>query len=226
MTSINRYTINGVDRVKFAVEELDDACRFATDWGLARVATDDASRNLFRAADGSEIEIVAADASVPGRSPFHGSNGACELTFGVTDPDGLARLRDMLGTDREVTVDAEGTVRSVDDLGIPIAFRMTRRHRIVMEPTRYNGPGQPDRINRRAPRYGAAQPTEISHMAIGVDDAGKASRFYIERLGFIVSDHYANRGVFLASRHNKIMTGQTVVADQGLLNRAVLTVRH
>lgn len=27
---------------------------------------------------------------------------------------------------------------------------------------------------------------------------------------------------FLASRHNKIMTGQTVVADQGLLNRAVL----
>lgn len=30
---------------------------------------------------------------------------------------------------------------------------------------------------------------------------------------------------FLASRHNKIMTGQTVVADQGMLNRAVLT-RH
>ena len=29
---------------------------------------------------------------------------------------------------------------------------------------------------------------------------------------------------FLASRHNKIMTGQTVVADQGLLNRAVLHV--
>lgn len=28
---------------------------------------------------------------------------------------------------------------------------------------------------------------------------------------------------FLASRHNKIMTGQTIVADQGLLNRPVLT---
>jgi NAD(P)-dependent dehydrogenase (short-subunit alcohol dehydrogenase family) len=28
---------------------------------------------------------------------------------------------------------------------------------------------------------------------------------------------------FLVSRHNKIMTGQTVVADQGLLNRGVLT---
>lgn len=31
---------------------------------------------------------------------------------------------------------------------------------------------------------------------------------------------------FLASRHNKIMTGQTVVADQGLLNRAVLKAPH
>lgn len=30
---------------------------------------------------------------------------------------------------------------------------------------------------------------------------------------------------FLASRHNGIMTGQTVVADQGMLNRAVLTRR-
>lgn len=28
---------------------------------------------------------------------------------------------------------------------------------------------------------------------------------------------------FLASRHNKIMTGQTVLADQGVLNRALLT---
>lgn len=31
---------------------------------------------------------------------------------------------------------------------------------------------------------------------------------------------------FLASHHNKIMTGQTVVADQGLLNRAVLKAPH
>lgn len=31
---------------------------------------------------------------------------------------------------------------------------------------------------------------------------------------------------FLASRHNKIMTGQTVVADQGMLNRAVLKTEH
>ncbi|RJF95765.1 VOC family protein [Noviherbaspirillum saxi] len=197
MTSANRFTIDGVDRIKFAVEKLDDACRFATDWGLTRIDSGDASSKLFRTADGSEVEIVETDLSVSGRRPIINASGLCEITWGVTDPDGLARLGDMLSKDREVSVDAAGGLHTVDDLGIPIAFRMTRRHTVVLEPTRFNSPGRPDRINSRAPRYEAAQPTEISHMAIGVDNAGDASRFYIERLGFIVSDHYANRGMFL-----------------------------
>lgn len=37
------------------------------------------------------------------------------------------------------------------------------------------------------------------------------------------AEDYGPVYAFLASRHNTIMTGQTVVADQGLLNRAVLT---
>jgi NAD(P)-dependent dehydrogenase (short-subunit alcohol dehydrogenase family) len=38
-------------------------------------------------------------------------------------------------------------------------------------------------------------------------------------------EHYGAVYAFLASRNNTIMTGQTVVADQGLLNRAILTER-
>jgi len=36
---------------------------------------------------------------------------------------------------------------------------------------------------------------------------------------------YGEIYAFLASKQNKVMTGQTIVADQGLLNRAVLTQR-
>lgn len=36
-------------------------------------------------------------------------------------------------------------------------------------------------------------------------------------------EEYGHLYVFLASRHNTLMTGQTIVADQGLFNRAVLT---
>lgn len=37
------------------------------------------------------------------------------------------------------------------------------------------------------------------------------------------AEDYGALYAFLASKHNKVMTGQTIVADQGLLNRAVLT---
>lgn len=36
-------------------------------------------------------------------------------------------------------------------------------------------------------------------------------------------EDYALAYAFLASRHNKIMTGQTILAEQGLLNRSILT---
>jgi NAD(P)-dependent dehydrogenase (short-subunit alcohol dehydrogenase family) len=36
-------------------------------------------------------------------------------------------------------------------------------------------------------------------------------------------EDYAPVYAFLASKHNKIMTGSTVLAEQGVLNRAVLS---
>lgn len=195
----NRFTISGIERVKFAVTALDDASRFAADWGLTPAAADSATL-LYRAVDGSEVEIVRADPAVPERTPVGNSSGLCEITWGVTDPAGLRALADELGRDRVVKIGADGTLRCTDDLGIGLAFRLARRGgagAAAVAPTRYNSPGEPGRVNARAVRYQRAQPHEISHIAIGVDDAGAASRFYIERLGFIVSDRYAERGVFM-----------------------------
>lgn len=192
----NRFSIEGVDCVRYAVENYDEACRFVADWGLRKVEGD-ASHSLFRALDDSEIEIVVADPTQPGRAPMIGSSGFCELVWGVTHEQGLVALREELSRDREVRVDADGTLHAIDDVGVPIAFRLTRRQSVALAPTRFNSPGQPQRVNARAPSYDTAEPVEISHVAIGVDDAGAASTFYVERLGFIISDHYANRGVFM-----------------------------
>jgi NAD(P)-dependent dehydrogenase (short-subunit alcohol dehydrogenase family) len=38
-------------------------------------------------------------------------------------------------------------------------------------------------------------------------------------------EDYGHLYTLLASRHNKVMTGQTVIADQGLLNRSILSAR-
>jgi catechol 2,3-dioxygenase-like lactoylglutathione lyase family enzyme len=193
----NRFRFTGIERVRFAVANPDDAHRFASDWGLSAVASSDPEVQLFRAVDGSEVQIVPADESRAESRAVGGGSGLNEIVWGVEDHAALQALAAELGKDRKAEFDAEGVLHSVDDLGINLGFRIAQRRPVVYEVTRYNAPGRPDRLNRRAACYKAAQPLEISHLAIGVDDAGQAVQFYIERLGFIVSDRYANRGIFL-----------------------------
>ena len=197
MKADNRFRFTGVECVRFAVEDLQAGCRFAADWGLRAVESKDADVKLFHAVDGSEVQVVQADPARRDRNPIGGGSGLAELTWGVEDEAALQALATELRRDRAAEFDAAGVLHSVDDLGIGLAFRVARRRHMPYAPTQYNQPSQPGRFNRRAVRYEAARPHEISHVAIGVDDAGQAVKFYIERLGFIISDRYANRGIFL-----------------------------
>lgn len=197
MATGNSFRFTGVEGVRFAVENLAEACRFAADWGLAYQPSSDPEMKIFRAVDGSEVQVLEADPARPECTPIGGGSGLCQIIWGVEDQASLAALAEELGRDRKVEYAADGTLHSVDDLGIRLGFRVARRKPVKYEVTRYNAPGQAERINRRAQVYKVAMPREISHIAIGVDDAAEAARFYIERLGFIVSDRYANRGLFM-----------------------------
>lgn len=197
MQAENRFRLTGVDCVRFAVEDIEAACRFAADWGLVPAISKDPALKVFTATDGSEVQVVKAAAGQPRCTPIGAPSGLAELTWGVADAAALQAIAEELRRDRAAEFDAEGVLHSHDDLGIGLAFRVTRRRAVIYPVTRYNAPGQPGRLNARAPRYEAARPHEISHIAIGVDDAGEAVKFYIERLDFIVSDRYANRGIFM-----------------------------
>ncbi len=193
MTTTKDFGLNGIDELRFAVEDLDSAQRFATDWGLAPV---EGHPVRFRAQDGSGVEFVRTDTSDPMTTPIGDANGLVGITWGVDYPENLEALRAELATDREAVIDDEGVLRSYDDLGFRLAFRVTERHDVDYELTRYNSPRRPARVDQRGPRYQQARPYEVSHLAIAVDDAWAASQFYLERLGFHVSDRYANRGIF------------------------------
>lgn len=196
MDTHNPFKMIGIERVRFAVEDLDAARNFANDWGLSEVESSQ-DYLLFEATDGSEVEVVKADTTDPSRRPIGNSSGLVEIVWGVATPQALQALAEELGKDRPATFDEQGTLHSHDDLGIGLGFRISQRHTELAEPTRFNGPGRPDRMNRRAARYERAKPHEISHIAIGVDDAGEAHKFYVDRLRFIVSDRYADRGIFM-----------------------------
>ena len=190
------FPITGIDRVSFAAADMDAAVRYATDWGLEAAPAEDGTL-LFRTADGSEVEFFPPDPANPRRTAIGDASGICEVTWGLADEAALHAVRAELQRDREAEIDANGVLRSRDDLGIGLAFRTSRRQPATFAPSLYNQPGRPDRVDRRAVRYERARPQEISHLAIGVDDAGAAYRFYEERLGFRISDRYADRGIFM-----------------------------
>lgn len=188
------FRLTGVEAVVFAVEDRVEAARFAADWGLAE---DGGTPGSYRTLDGCRVNFVDSDPLDPTRTPVGDSSGLVGFTMGTRDAEVLPLIAAELGRDREVVVEPDGTVTSHDDLGFRISFRPTSRALPEYEATTYNSPGHFGRIDQRAVKYDRAEPREISHLAISVDNAVEASQFYLDRLGFIVTDRYADRGLFL-----------------------------
>src|SRR5262245_32701205 len=208
----------GIDTVVFGAPDLKLPRKLFADWGLKKVA-DRASRLEFETGIGSRIVVYPEDA--PGLRPrLAGGSQFREVIFGVRSRQDLTALAAALERDRPVTIDADGTLHSVDDAGINIGFRVWRRR--AERPTAgtpWNAPGNRVRIDRVSPRYDAARPYKMGHIVFLVPDTRVAEAFYRKRLGFWLSDRYAGgAGVFLrwaqrSEHHNlfflKSRTGQT-----------------
>ena len=65
-------------------------------------------------------------------------------------------------------------------------------------------PGRATRINKRAEKYDKATPLEMSHIVYVTDDIEPHKEFYVDRLGFKLTDAYPERGYFTggAAAHN------------------------
>jgi catechol 2,3-dioxygenase-like lactoylglutathione lyase family enzyme len=188
------FELTGIEHVRFAVSDLDRAVAFANDWGLKRVSAEGV---IYSTLDNCEIEFVAVDLADPACTPLGGDTGLVQVTWGTKSSENIRAIATELSSDRDVVFDDDGVCYAEDDLGLRLAFRVTARELPKYEPTTYNAPGYAARIDRRAMKYDRAEPIEISHLAINVDDAAQAAAFYIERLGFRISDRYADRGLFL-----------------------------
>jgi catechol-2,3-dioxygenase len=60
--------------------------------------------------------------------------------------------------------------------------------------------GNVQRVNAASPVYDKGQPVAIGHVVFFTPDLAKTEQFYIEKLGFFLSDAYRNRGAFLRCR--------------------------
>ena len=187
--------VTTLDAVTYGVTDLPTAKRFWIDFGLDLV-TEESARLVFESQDRSVVEIkLASDPSLP--PAIEDAPGVREATFGVASQTDLDDIANELSRDRDVRIDADGTVHALDPLGIAVAFRVSRCIEVVAPEPQFNIPGRAGRVNARAKFYASAKPLEMTHVVFMVPETEKEIGFYVERLGFRISDCYPGRGYFL-----------------------------
>ncbi len=215
-------SVKGIDQVHFVVESSVAAHDYLVAWGLSHI--DDKHGSRYECADGSAVSFVQE--SPPRQisaSPFQNLS---KLIWGVSDQHALDAFAEDLARDREVQIDDEGTVHTVDDIGLHIGLRVSRRRALKPAPILFNTPGAPARIDQPAAFYERAVPQEISHIVLGVTNLAAGEAFYRQRLGFHLSDRYIGRGAFLrgpavGTHHNLFMLSN----DETSFNHLAFKVR-
>lgn len=188
--------ILGIDAIVYRVSDMAKARVFFEDWGLAKLKS---SRNaaVFETATGSQVILRpqgAKDDAMPGADP---DCKVREVVWGVSSKADLKTITRELGKDRAVRTDADGSIHSVDDSGIGIGFRRALHRPLKVARSPINAAGRRERVDQIGKIYDRACPLRIGHVVFNVPDVGVAEAFYADRLGFLVSDWYVGRGVFM-----------------------------
>lgn len=198
--------IVGIERVVYGVTDVATCTGYLTDWGfLPAGGTGPAVE--FETAEKTVVELRAHDDAALVRlhhqSPFFEGSCGREVIWGVDSAATLTAVGAALHKDRDVASDGAGILHSVDDAGNAIGFCVTRRATVIQEALQFNLVGAPVRINRgagAAVKDMVARPLRINHVVYlaGSSEAARAAaQFYIERLGFKLSDNVGNNGFFM-----------------------------
>lgn len=191
-------TILGIESVDYGVDDIAHA-QFYRDFGLPEVsATNDGVE--FRLAEGSRVRVLPeAHPELPPR--YQDGNGVRCVYWGVDSESSLGAIASDLGRDRDV-VRTSDAMRSVDEAGIPLGFRVWRPNEVHSAPSATNAPGVANRINQHRKWFERAIPRVLLHAVFRTPDPQKNANFYIERLGFRLSDISRGLGVFIRADGN------------------------
>ena len=196
MTGQQLAGIEGIDAITYSTDRWDEARKFFADWGLQAVA-DEPALQVWETLNGAQVRVRRPDdPSLP--PPMEAGPTLREVVWGVTHADALEPLAQALKSapgfeDRRST---DGTLVALDPHGLRVVFRVSAKRKIGVSGTPTNPWGGVRRIDTPAPIYENAQPVEIGHVVFFTDRLEQMEAFYTA-LGFVASDRYPGRGVFL-----------------------------
>ncbi|HEX4226378.1 MAG TPA: VOC family protein, partial [Pseudonocardiaceae bacterium] len=135
------------------------------------------------------------------------------FTVGVDNPDDLdqaqARLR-AIGVTSDRTANRVTSTDPVSGAIVNLEIR-PRLQQPTIPATAYNGPGRIERTGARADgilRTNAVQPRKLGHVVLGTTDFAISQRFFVDGIGFKISDIMKDAGAFLrcsTDHHNLLL---------------------
>ncbi len=185
----------GIDKLVFGVEDMALCKKFWLDWGLTQIA-DAPNSNIFETVDKSQVEIRPIDdPSLP--PPVVEGSTVRETVWAAADQGVVGDIAAELAKDRDVTVDDDGTVHALDPEGYGMGFRVAHMQELPQRESKYNAPGRVERVDEPAVFYDRATPQNLVHAVFHIQDIEGTPKFYMDRLGFLLTDAYVERGAFL-----------------------------
>jgi hypothetical protein len=186
--------INGVACVIFSADDPNNTIRFFEDFGLTGQRHSDGAD--FMLPEGSSVLVRQTnDSMLP--PAFLKGDSPREVIWGVDSTASLTAIEQDLRKDFEVSKDSDGTIHLADPNGLRVGFRVFERKPLEPVQTQENSQTHRPRWNTVRKQYERARPKVIQHVVFAVPDIDKAIAFYVNRLGFRVSDVIRGRGVFL-----------------------------
>lgn len=217
-------SIEGIDRAVYGVEDLALCRKFFLDWGL-ELKRESPDALDFESLNGCEIQLRHTnDASLP--PPTEPGPTLRELVWGVESQADLDRLRASLAGTPGFK-DAGDMLLGRDPNGLGIGFRVTRKRKVDVKGTPANIWGHPpQRVDQPSAFYERAQPVEIGHAVFFTPNLAEVEAFYTSKLGFVVSDRYPGRALFLRCSahggHHDIFFLQLPTGKRGLNHLAFM----
>lgn len=141
-----------------------------------------------------------------------------ELGIGAEDADDLERVARNLEGLRVAVERGQTSITAIDGgTGVRVRVAIADRIKPTAVPAAVtNGPGRPERGTLRADgvgRVGAVRPRKLGHVVLGSTDFANSERFFIDGIGFKVSDTIAGLASFLrcsTDHHNLLVQGAPV----------------
>ena len=190
-------SLHGLLSVTIGVPNVEETAAYYTEFGLAPAAG-----GWFSTVDGGpQLRIVPAS-----------TRRLVELHVAADDTDDLRRAATnlgRLGLGGQLCGASLATIEPVTGTQVYLDVA-PRLHQDPPTATVYNGPGRFDRVGNRAPgfmRPDRVRPRKLGHAVLGSLDYRATMAFFVDGLGFKVSDRIKNMGAFMrcSTDHHNIL---------------------